>query len=151
MSARVFCSAVLVLATGCSKPLPVRQVATVKQLMDSTIHPAAEVIFDSVGSIISENGIDDFAPKNDDEWANVRRGAVTLAEAGNLLMLGDRPKDKAIWFRNASGLTDAAVAAIQAIDARNPEALFDAGGKVYEACQRCHDYYWKNATREQGR
>lgn len=144
-------SAVLVFAAGCTKPPPFRQVATVKQLMESTIHPSAEVIFDSVGSIISINGIEDFAPKNDEEWANVRRGAVTLAEAGNLLMLGDRPKDRDIWFRNARGLTDAALAAIKAVDARNPEALFDAGGLVYQACQRCHNYYWKGGTREKGR
>jgi hypothetical protein len=118
--------------------------------MDSTVHPSAEVIFESVGTIISASGTEEIAPKNDGEWANVRRGAVTLAEAGNLLMIGERPKDHDRWFKNARALTDAAVSAVKAVDARNAEALFAAGGQVYEACQQCHDQYRHSDTPEKG-
>lgn len=142
----------MMIAAGCAQQPPIHPVATVRQLMDSTVHPSAEIIFESVGTIISlEKGVEEIAPKTGEEWADVRRGAVTLAEAGNLLMLGNRPKDKDFWFRNARSLTDAAIAAIKAIDEKNPEALFNAGGLVYEACRRCHDHYWPNAQREQGR
>jgi len=143
--------ATLLLTTGCTQPPPFQPVATVRQLMDSTIHPSAEVIFESVGTIISISGMEEIAPKNDEEWANVRRSALTLAEAGNLLMIGDRPRDKDTWFRNARALTDVAMVAVRATEAKNPAQLFEAGGQVYEVCQRCHDHYWKGASREAGR
>ncbi len=146
----VVCS--LILGAGCAQQPPFHPVATVRQLMDSTVHPSAEIIFDSVGTIISlEKGVEEIAPKNDEEWAEVRRGALTLAEAGNLLMIGNRPKDNDLWFRNARSLTDAAMVAVKAVDERNPEALFNAGGQVYEVCKSCHDHYWGSARRDQGR
>ena len=141
----------LILASGCARQPPFQPVATVRQLMDSTVHPAAEVIFESVGTIISLAGTEEIAPKNDEEWANVRRGALTLAEAGNLLMIGDRPKDRETWFSNARALTEAAMLAVRAAEAKNPERLFEAGGQVYEVCQRCHDHYWSSGAREAGR
>ena len=140
-----------VLATGCKRPLPFKPVATVRQLMESTVHPAAEVIFESVGTIKTIEGTEEIAPGNDEDWAEVRRNAVTLAEAGNLLLIGDRPKDREKWYANARALTDAALLAVRAVDAKNPEQLFDAGGQVYEVCQRCHELYWDDATREKGR
>jgi len=143
--------AALLFGAACSRQPPVQPIATVKQLMDSTVHPAAEVIFESVGSIITIKGTEEIRPANDEEWSEVRRSAMTLAEAGNLLMLGNRPWDKDFWFENARLLTDAAMVAWRAADAKNAEALFDAGGQVYEVCQRCHEHYWKDGSRSQGR
>jgi len=140
-----------VLAAGCTRQPPFKPVATVRQLMDSTVHHSAEVIFEAVGTIITLEGVEEIAPRNEEEWAEVRRGAVTLAEAGNLLLIGDRPKDRDTWFTHARGLTDAALGAVSAVDAKDPERLFDAGGKVYEVCQRCHEHYWRDGAREKGR
>ena len=111
--------------------------------MESTIHPAAEVLFDSVGTIISTEGVEEIAPKNEQEWAHVRHNALTLAESGNLLMIGDRPANRPDWIRMSQALIDAGVQALKAAEAKNAEALFDAGGRVYETCQSCHDKYWK--------
>ena len=38
------------------------------------------------------------APKNAEEWTAVLRAAVTLLEAGNLLMPGSRAKDRGKWM-----------------------------------------------------
>jgi hypothetical protein len=110
--------------------------------MESTVHPSAEVLFDSVGTIISVNGVEEIAPKNDEEWAEVQHSALTLAEAGNLLMMPGRAKPDADWMRLAQGLVDVGVAAHKAAQAKNAEALFEAGGQIYEICQRCHSRYW---------
>ena len=67
-----------------------KPVASVKQLMEATINPSAEVRFEAVGTVVSLSGVEEIAPKNDEEWATVRNSALTLAESGNLLMIGDR-------------------------------------------------------------
>ena len=119
--------------------------------MDATVHPAAEVIFDSVGTIISASGTEEIAPRNDEEWANVRRNALTLAEAGNLLMMEKRAKDKGEWMKRAETLVDAGTVAMKAAELKNAEALFAAGGQVYEACLLCHERYRKEAVPIEGR
>ncbi|MBI3471710.1 MAG: hypothetical protein HY013_10165 [Candidatus Solibacter usitatus] len=117
--------------------------ASIKQLMEATIVPSSEVLFDAVGTIVSSDGVEEIAPKSDEEWATVRHNALTLAEAGNLLMIGDRARDKGEWIRMSRALVDVGMAALKAAEAKNPEALFEAGGQVYEVCQQCHNRYWK--------
>jgi len=85
--------------------------------------------------------VDRIAPKNDEEWTKVRDNALILAESGNLLMIGNRVKDKGDWMKMSKALTDAGVIALKAAEAKNPAALFEAGGQVYEACQQCHTKY----------
>ena len=139
-------SAVLVFATACAPQPAFKPVASVKQLMAATVVPSAEIIFDAVGSVVSERGVEDFAPKNDEEWTAVRNGALTLAESGNLLMIGARAKDQGEWIKLSQALVDVGMVAVKAAQAKNAEALFEAGGKVYEVCGQCHDKYWKEGS-----
>jgi len=136
-------SAVLFFSSACAPKPEFKPVASVPQLMESTIQPAAEVLFESVGTVISFSGVEEIAPKNDEEWATVRHNAMTLAESGNLLMIGDRARDKGDWMKLSQALVDVGVVALKAAEAKNPEALFEAGGQVYEVCQQCHRKYWK--------
>ena len=129
--------------TSCARQPAFKPIASVKQLMEATIHPSSEIVFDAVGTIVSANGVEEIAPKNDEEWAMVRRTALTLAESGNLLMIGERAKDQGDWIKLSRALVDAGVVAMKAAEARNPEALFEAGGKLFEVCQQCHVQYWK--------
>ena len=130
--------------TACA-PQPVfKPVASVKQLMEATIDPAADVLWESVGTVVTLKGVEEIAPKNDEEWATVRNSALTLAEAGNLLMIGDRARDKGDWIKMSQALVDVGVVALKAAEAKNPEALFEAGGQVYEVCRSCHIKYWKD-------
>jgi cytochrome c551/c552 len=41
----------------------------------------------------------------------------------------------------SQGLVDAGVLAMAATDARDTEALFDAGGRIYNVCVSCHQQY----------
>ena len=133
----------LVLATACTKPPTFKPVANVQQLMQATIDPAADVLFEAVGTIISTSGVQEIAPKNEEEWTTVRNNALTLAESGNLLMIGDRARDQGEWIKMSQALVDVAVVALRAAEAKNPEALFEAAGEVYGVCQQCHSRYWK--------
>lgn len=134
--------AIPLLLSSCAPQPPFKPVASIKQLMESTVHPSAEVLFDSVGTIISYSGVEEIAPKNDEEWATVQHNALTLAEAGNLLMIPGRAKQDREWMKLAQALVDVGMVAYKAAQAKNPAALFEAGGQIYEACQRCHSRYW---------
>ena len=57
--------------------------------MKATIEPTAEVVFDAA---VWENGVSVGAPKNDEEWNEVRNNALTLAESGNLLIMAPRAR-----------------------------------------------------------
>src|SRR5262245_54722775 len=134
--------AVLSLA-ACSRSPAFKPVADVNRLMKAIIDPASEVIFEAVGTVVSASGVEEIAPKNDEEWAHVANSALTLAEAGNLLMIGSRAKDNGDWIKMSQALVDVGVVALKAAEAKDPQALFEAGGQVYEVCQRCHARYWK--------
>ena len=160
-------SLLLVGACRAQQPADYRPTATVKDIMDSIVDPSADALWDSVGTTISAAGTEQRAPHTDEEWANLRRRTVQLIEATNLLLIPGRhvarPREKAedpkiqlapeqiealinedrqAWTRRAHGLHDAAVEAQKAIEARNAEALLDAGDVLDKACENCHLTYW---------
>src|SRR6202162_4081566 len=73
-----------------SEPFP--PVASVRQLMLDLIHPSSNDIL----LAIYRGG-----PKDEKEWAAVRRSAVTLAESGNMLMMPGRARDQGDWVKDA--------------------------------------------------
>lgn len=146
---------------------PYTPTATIKDIMDSMVDPSADVVWESVATIVSPKGVEDRAPKTDEEWTNVRRGAIRVVEGANLLMMPGRHvarpgeksetpgvelepevievninKDREKWYKLAKGLHDASLGALQAIDAKNAEAVIDAGEKMDTACENCHTTYW---------
>jgi hypothetical protein len=111
-----------------------------KQLMNWVIDPAAQVVWKSVGAVVDEE-VHEFAPTTEEEWARVHSAAATLAESGNLLMMEGRAKNRADWMMKARRLVDMANEARKASAAKDADALFAAGGRVYEACADCHAQY----------
>jgi hypothetical protein len=111
-----------------------------EQLMNWVLDPAADVIWASAGSIITEAGEQDLAPVDDAGWAQVRDAAAVLVEGGNLLRLPGR-SEGADWDEFASGMTQIAEGALAASEARDADALFDLGGQLYNVCVACHQQY----------
>jgi hypothetical protein len=134
----------LLLIMGCTTTAtmpPFTPVAQTKQLMEWVIDPAADVVWDSVKTVVTEAGTKEIAPHTAEEWDAVRNGAAVLAESGNLLMMEGRARDRDRWMKSAHALTEAAVRAMKAAEAKNIPALFDAGGQIYNACSACHARY----------
>ena len=156
-------------ATAPAAPPPPEYVptATVKDIMQSVVDPSADVVWQAVTSVQSVKGLVEKAPKTDEEWTMVRHGAITLTEASNLLMVpgrhvaragekSDTPgvelepsemealitKDLGAWRKRAHGLHEAGVAALQAIDAKDANKLFEVGEQIERACEGCHSQYW---------
>src|SRR6202158_6417067 len=85
-----FSIATIAFAQVPSEPFP--PVASVRQLMLDLIHPSSNDIL----LAIYRGG-----PKDEKEWAAVRRSAVTLAASGNLLMMQGRARDQGDWMKDA--------------------------------------------------
>jgi hypothetical protein len=127
-----------------SSPLdnqPYRVVTTIHQTMAWIVDPAADVIWDSAGTIITAQGRQELAPTTDEGWAEVIRAAAVLSEAGNLLMMPGRAAGDD-WVEYSQALVDTGKLAIEAAEAHDSDALFDAGGRIYQVCRACHAQYW---------
>jgi hypothetical protein len=120
---------------------PFHTTLTTKQLMSWIIDPNAVAIWNSVGSVVTDKGTEEKHPKTDAEWATFRNAAATLVESGNLLMLDGRAVDNDQWMATSRGMADAAATVLEAAEAKDVEAYFDAGGALYDACTACHSKY----------
>jgi hypothetical protein len=123
-------------------PPPFKPVATTVELMHSVVDPAADVLWGSVGSIVTMEGTEDFFPRTEEEWIVIENAATVLMESGNLLMIGDRAQDDGEWMTMSADLVDAGQIALAAARSRNPDEIFRIGGDVYAACDACHQRYW---------
>src|ERR1051326_3527755 len=86
--------AALVIAACAPKPAPApaaatapnvaaefRNTATIKDIMDSIVDPSADYLWDSVATIVTRKGTEERRPRTPDDWKEVRRRAIALAEA----------------------------------------------------------------------
>jgi hypothetical protein len=154
-------------APPAKKEPPYRTTATIKDIMDSMVDPSADYLWESVATIVTRKGIEERRPRTDDDWKMVRRNAITLLEATNLLIMpgrlvarpGEKSENPGIelspeairmvmdndpdtLIKLAGALHDAAMKAMAAIDAKSPDALSDAGETIDNACENCHLKYW---------
>ena len=116
-------------------------VATVKQIMNGIVGPAATVVFESVSTTVTVAGIDDKFPRSDAEWEAVGNSAVALAEAGNLLMMEGRAVDKGEWIKMSQAMIDAAKVALKATEAKSADGVLESGDAINVSCDNCHRRY----------
>lgn len=116
-------------------------VATVKQVMDGIVAPAAGKVFDSVATIVTFEGTEDRQPRTEDEWALVGANAAAIVESGNLLLMESRLRDEDEWIAMTRAMMDAAIVSLRATEARDPEALLNSGEALNESCDSCHMKY----------
>ena len=134
-----------VMAAGCgSQPAPPPEftlVASVRQIMDAIVEPSADVIWMSVSTIFTRDGVTEHRPTTDEEWQDVRNAAISLAESANLLLMEGRALPDPEWAVFAGDLVDATLQAIATIDDRDSDRLLLVGGDIYDTCVQCHERY----------
>jgi len=173
-------SAACIVVAACSSPAPAASAAktvaaapdfrltgTIKDIMDGVVDPSADYLWDSVSTIVTRKGVEERRPRTDEDWKNVRRRAIELIEAPNLLIMDGRkvakpgeksenpgielgPEDiqqiidgdRATFVQRAHALQDAGLKALAAIDKKDVDGLSDAGEAIDEACEQCHLKYW---------
>ena len=112
-------------------------------LMAHFINPAAERIWESAGSVITEEGEISLEPKDDEGWSEVIFGAQVIIESSYSLKRSDRSLGREDWVTFSSLLEPIGRQALQAAEAKNSEALFQIGADLYQACVACHNVYMK--------
>jgi len=154
-------------------PQPPRPVASIQEIMDSQVDPAADTLWDSVQVISDATGVHEFHPRTDEDWKKVRNAALVLVEAPNLLAVpgrqvaapgvaladADAPgmltreqiqmnldsrHDEFAGFARA--LQEVGLEAVQAIDRKDVSALDVAGSKIDGVCEQCHLQFWYPQT-----
>ena len=117
-----------------------KPVISLNQIMVNIVDPHSHEIWDAAANPAK-------APKTDEEWRNVRHAAVTLAAGGSLTsMSGNGPKDQVWrsqkdWGKLSQAVSDAGLAATEAVQNRSVAALSKAGDQLLQACLNCHKEY----------
>jgi hypothetical protein len=60
---------------------PLVPVASIKQIMNGIVDPAAQRIYMSVGTNSTKNGIETYGPKTDDDWTKLGNDAAAIIES----------------------------------------------------------------------
>ncbi len=134
--------------------------------MEAEVDPAADALWDSVMTTMTLQGEIDKRPHTQAEWDAVRRHAIILLEATNLLAIPGRRAAPAngqppapgelsaaevqklidakpqLFAEFAQVLRRAGLQALAAIDAKDADKLSDVGGTIDEACEACHVTFW---------
>jgi hypothetical protein len=145
------------------------RVGTVKEIMQGIVDPSADVVWESVATSITAAGVEERAPKTDEEWAAVQHSALMLAEAFNLLKMRGREiarpgdiatngpdapeltpaeikvkvnRDWSLWVTHANQLQETAIKAWQIANDRNVAGIVEVGDALDKACESCHLEYW---------
>jgi len=172
----VFAAFSVVTVTACRAPqdrgatasdLTFTTTATIEDIMRSIIDPAADAVWDAVVTTVTPNGTESIAPESSEDWAQLRRHAITLVEATNLLLVegrqvaapgsrSDMPgvdlepeeiaaliaEDRDRWVRLVTELHRTGVTILDAVERQDVDALLVAGDRLDLACENCHARYW---------
>lgn len=171
-------TALLALA-GCGSPppastdttgaAPLRPAASIIDIMDGIIDPAADYFWEAVATESTAEGTVEHRPTTDEEWKAVRYRVLQLVEAGNLLMMPGRViahpgqqladegtpgnltleqaeealrKDHAAFVGFARAFQETALRALDAVERRDIDAYLQVGGELDETCEACHSRFW---------
>jgi hypothetical protein len=147
---------------------PFKPTATIQQIMSSIVDPNIDFVWNSVATISTKDGVEEKSPHTDEEWAEVKKHALTVLEASNLLIIDGRKvaedwantsstgstelksKDieklikthKSEFNQRALGLHESMQLVVNAIDKKDTEELIRTGGLVDRACENCHLKFW---------
>lgn len=150
-------------------PSPVKLTAGIQDIMRDMIDPAADFLWESVSTTETAQGVEEHQPRTDEQWAEVRKHALILAESANLLLLDGRhvaregkhledhgtpgnltaeeseqaiAGDRATFVGFGQALHDVGVQYLKASEERNPQAMMDAGEVMDQVCEGCHLKFW---------
>ena len=140
--------------------------ATIRDIMDAFIDPAADDIWDAVSITITAKGREEKYPRTEEEWKTLRRRAIQVMEGANLLLVPGRRvarpgekvdpmvalppeqiealinQDRAAFTKMAYDLYDSVVPVLQAIEAKDKDKLLEVSDRIDHACETCHIKYW---------
>ena len=114
----------------------VRTVASVREVMIDMVMPSSDALFGAAAG---------FEAPSEEGWTTLAREARVLAEAGNLLLIGDRAHEgDDQWAAFARAQVDVGADLLEAITARDFDRVVELNDPLYETCVNCHGQYLTN-------
>jgi hypothetical protein len=150
-------------------PAPFQIKASIQELMDAVIDPAADALWDSVSITETVKGTVFHQPHTDEEWQEARRHAISLIEGTNLLVMDGRrlvapgspvldqgtsgvlsaeegaklfDSKHATFVEFARALRDAGEQMLTSIDKKDSTGMMNAGAAMDGICESCHLTFW---------
>ena len=111
-------------------PAP-RPVGTMSELMVHLIRPTSDAVF----------YITSRTPATEAEWTVLQAQTLTLAEAGQLLLLPSRARGRARGIADATLMLEAGRKAFAAAKAKDVAALEALNDEMYQSCVTCHEHF----------
>lgn len=146
---------------------PFQPTVSIEEVMRYMIDPSSDALWESVQTIVSDDGVQEIKPETDEDWERLRGAAVTLTESTNLLLMENRrvaeegsvselpgvdlepeqieallAENRDAWTQFVLGLRDSGITILRAIAARDVDALLVAGDGLDLACENCHQRFW---------
>ncbi|HXC22659.1 MAG TPA: hypothetical protein VNV13_14330 [Steroidobacteraceae bacterium] len=147
-----------------------KPVAGISDIMANEVDPAADALWESVGTVVTRSGTKNNHPTTDKQWDELRGHAVVLIEAANLLLMDGRrvaregvqkiedqgtpgnlsaeqsqkliDENRSSFASFATALRTVGEQMLKAIDTKNPNDLMEAGAALDEVCEGCHLKFW---------
>ena len=116
---------------------------TTDELMHLVIEPAADVVWDSAGWVMTPEGEVSLVPTTDEEWLAVESAAGVIIASGDLLKIPHSSEERSeLWLTYSDQMSEQGRIVREAVLNRDGDALFQAGASLYQSCVQCHDDYW---------
>jgi hypothetical protein len=113
---------------------------TDKDLMTGLIDPAADGIWNSVGSVATATGEEAWAPASAEDWRRLEAHAAAIVRGADALAARANGRD--VWDAPAHRLRLAGTVALDAARRRDVAGLYAASEGLLDACQQCHARHW---------
>jgi hypothetical protein len=125
-------------AAGGADNAPYNTKLPFNEFMPHVMQYAGDGIWKRQGYIIDKDGERSLFPKNDQEWEDAESASLALAEMTNVLLIPGRRVPDPKWDAAVEAVRKVAMQAAAAAEKKDPDAFFEAGGALDEACDVCH-------------
>jgi hypothetical protein len=153
-------------ATGAS---PFKPTAGIQDIMAGMIEPSAEFVWGSISTTVTAEGVEEKQPRTEEEWNEVRRHALILAESANLLLIEGRhvvrqgrqlddhgtpgnlsieqveqaiAANRAAFVGFGQALHEVSATLVKAAEDKDVPAIMNAGETLDTVCESCHLKFW---------
>lgn len=141
LSAAVFAVPMLTACGSKEADSPSDYEAKVHTFMLEELDEAVDGIWEHGGWVITEAGEESLFPDTDQGWEDVAASAERVKSLALELTKEEYSQGQEYWINLSNGLADAADIAKEAAIAKDEQAVFDAGGVIYNICKSCHERY----------
>lgn len=105
---------------------------SVREIMEGVITPATNTLW----------GVEN--PQSDEDWRPLEEAAIAVIAAGSLIQSGGAGPDDAEhaadprWQAWSDTMVEAALTTLEAVRARDLDAMIEATNVMYPPCEECH-------------